>query len=226
MGAAVAVAIVTDLDSIPSAQFGDWCQTLSATAQDRAAAFRSVRRYRHFVAGRYLLAHLLAAELNYPPQTTASQISEDRDGRPCLTGCDIHCSISHSGSAVMAGFSKLAPIGVDIEQHRLRDFQRLVAEYFHPDEYRAFASVAPDQQPDWFYGMWTRKEAEIKARGEGLTLQRLSALSGSSAHLYAVETFSIPGYSACALHRHPLAASRFQACYRARTGEIGILSSE
>ncbi|MDO8861113.1 4'-phosphopantetheinyl transferase superfamily protein [Haliea sp. E1-2-M8] len=222
----MAVAVATDLESVPFARFSDWCKTLSDTAQNRAAAFRSVRRYRHFVAGRILLAQLLAAELNYPPQTVAAQLSEDPDGRPCLSGVNIHCSISHSGSAVMAGFSQIGPIGVDIEQHRLRDFQRLVAEYFHPDEYRAFALVEPDQQPDWFYGLWTRKEAEAKARGEGLTRQRLSSLSCYSTHLYTVETFSVLDYTACILHCHPLAASRFQACYRVQTGEMRILSSE
>src|SRR5690606_38490335 len=94
-------------------------------------------------------------------------------GRPRLTGSDTYCSISHSGSAVMAGFSQLAPIGVDIEQHRPRGFQRLVREYFHPDEYRAFEHLEAEQQSSWFYRLWTRKEAAIKASGEGLTLKSL-----------------------------------------------------
>ncbi|MEX0828258.1 MAG: 4'-phosphopantetheinyl transferase superfamily protein, partial [Haliea sp.] len=220
-----AVAIATDLDRVPSAQFDDWSQTLTASARNRAAAFRSVRRYRHFVAGRVLLAQLLATELNHSSQTLVAQISEHHDGRPRLSGCDVHCSISHSGSAVMAGFSKLAPIGVDIEQHRPRDFQRLVAEYFHADEYRAFSLLQPDQQSGWFYGMWTRKEAEVKAKGEGLTLQRLGSLSESSPRSHALEMCCIPDYTACALHCHPMAASPLQACYCAQTGEIRILSS-
>lgn len=173
MAVAAAVAIATDLDDVPEQQFDEWCRILPAVARRRAAAFGSFRRYRHFVAGRNLLAQLLATGLDRDFQSIITRLSDRSDGRPCLTGSKVYCSISHSGSAVMAGFSQLAPIGVDIEQHRPRDFQRLVREYFHPDEYRAFEDIEPEQQSAWFYRLWTRKEAAIKASGEGLTLKSL-----------------------------------------------------
>lgn len=218
-----AVAIATDLDRVPAPQVDEWCQSLSAPAQARAATFGSVRRYRQFVAGRYLLAQLLAAELELPPQAIIPQLSEHPDGRPRLRGSDIECSISHSGSAVMAGFSQLASLGVDIEQHRRRNFQRLVAAYFHPDEYRAFTLLQPDQQSDWFYRMWTRKEAGVKAKGEGLTLQSLSSPIDSSLHSLAVDIIGIPGYTACVLHHCPVIVPRFQASYLAKAGQICLL---
>jgi len=193
------VAVLATLDQASDAVVDSWFAALPAPAQARARAFCSRRRYRQFVAGRQLLATLLRQRLGIDPL-----IGEEPGGRPCVAGADLHCSIAHSGSGVMAGFSVLAPIGVDIEQQRSRDFERLVTTYFHPDEQRVFATLDSGARQQWFYRAWTRKEACAKASGQGLTLKTLAAPEPDADGRIAVSTAVFQGYATAVVHCSPV----------------------
>ena len=168
MNGNAAAAVLLAIDTVPDPVVDSWLAAMPAETQARAGTFRSRRRCRQFVIARHLLATLLREQLG-----SAVGIVAEADGRPRVTGA--HCSIAHSGGAVMAGFSLLAPIGVDIEQHRPRDVERLVMTYFHPREQETFATLESAQRQRWFYRAWTRKEACAKASGQGLTLKALAS---------------------------------------------------
>lgn len=199
MTAKASAVVLAALDQLPDGVVDSWFASLSAPAQARARAFRSHRRYRQFVAGRQLLATLLRQRLGIDPL-----ISEQPSGRPCVAGANVHCSIAHSGSAVMAGFSVLAAIGVDIEQQRSRDFERLVTTYFHPDEQQVFATLDSGARQQWFYRAWTRKEACAKASGQGLTLKTLAAPEPDAGGRTAVSTAVFQGYATAVVHCSPM----------------------
>ena len=62
-----------------------------------------------------------------------------------------------------------AEIGVDIERLRpLSDMDALAERVFSAAERAALAAVPPDRRVEAFFAGWTRKEAYIKARGEGI----------------------------------------------------------
>jgi 4'-phosphopantetheinyl transferase len=62
-------------------------------------------------------------------------------------------------------------VGVDVEVIRpVPEMADLVERYFSASERNAFASLAPGLQLKAFFSCWTRKEAFVKASGEGLAI--------------------------------------------------------
>jgi phosphopantetheine--protein transferase-like protein len=61
-------------------------------------------------------------------------------------------------------------VGVDVEQIRpLPDVHEIASRFFCPEEAAELISLPPDQRGQAFFLCWTRKEAYIKAIGDGLS---------------------------------------------------------
>ena len=78
---------------------------------------------------------------------------------------------THSKKFAMLAFNKNDEIGVDIEhinQNMIKD--DISKNYFSPYEISEYSKVEKSRQADAFFKIWTRKEAYIKARGEGLSI--------------------------------------------------------
>jgi 4'-phosphopantetheinyl transferase len=66
-------------------------------------------------------------------------------------------------------FSSGREIGIDVETVRLiRDADDIAARFFSPRENEAYLALDPPDRPLGFFNCWTRKEAFIKALGDGL----------------------------------------------------------
>lgn len=83
-------------------------------------------------------------------------------GRPRLARTPLEASISHSGEVVVVAVTRAGPVGVDIEQLGATDHTDLVSTVCTESE-QPKVSTSMD-----FYAYWTRKEAVLKATGEGL----------------------------------------------------------
>jgi 4'-phosphopantetheinyl transferase len=83
-------------------------------------------------------------------------------GRPRLPGTSLQASVSHSGDIVAVAMTSAGPVGVDVEAVRGIDFAAVTESVCTPRE-RNYVHTATD-----FYTFWTRKEAVLKATGEGL----------------------------------------------------------
>jgi 4'-phosphopantetheinyl transferase len=69
------------------------------------------------------------------------------------------------------GWTEGRQLGVDIELWRpLGDEAALVRRFFSPAENATYAALAPAARTQGFFECWTRKEAYIKAVGQGLAL--------------------------------------------------------
>lgn len=137
----------------------------------RAARFRfDVHRHR-FVAGRGLLRLLLGRLAGRPPE--ALRFGYGIKGKPFLTDppADFRFNLSNSANGVLIAVSRGRELGADLESLRpLSDADALVERFFAPGEREIYRRVPPEGRLSCFYTGWTRKEAYVKARGDGLSL--------------------------------------------------------
>ena len=83
---------------------------------------------------------------------------------------DLDFNLSHSKDLVVYAFARSVRIGIDVEWiHPLDDMKDLVAINFSAQEREAWATLDPAQRERAFFECWTRKEAFVKAIGEGLS---------------------------------------------------------
>ena len=149
-----------------------WNNLLSTEEQQRAARFRFPRDRSRYTLTRALLRTLLAGYLETDPASLSFCYSEH--GKPALTGAhegsDLQFNVSHSDGVALFGITRNRAIGVDVERVR-HDFEvvTIAQRFFSPAEQRSFNSVSPAQQHRAFFDCWTRKEAYVKALGEGLS---------------------------------------------------------
>ncbi len=94
----------------------------------------------------------------------AGALCHDGRGRPYFAGSDIKISISHSGGIWLCVLSEYET-GIDIERIKDRDYLKTARRFFTPQELRFVESNGADG----FFRLWTRKEAYVKYKGEGLS---------------------------------------------------------
>jgi 4'-phosphopantetheinyl transferase len=76
--------------------------------------------------------------------------------------------VSHSNKIALFGFTKNREIGVDVEYvKQLPDADKIAKRFFSSQENLIYQESP--KKPAAFYHCWTRKEAFIKAIGEGLS---------------------------------------------------------
>ena len=114
-------------------------------------------------------------------------------GRP---GADLGFNVSHSGELALIGLIRGAQIGVDIEAERdLTDQDALVRRYFSAAEIEDYFGLEPARRRAAFFNGWTRKEALVKALGQGLAFPLrafdVTLAPGEAAALLRVQ--QIPG---------------------------------
>ncbi len=166
---AASVFVLEDATTLPPLAFKECLKVLSDTEKQRITKMRSPKRRQQYAISRFLLMNIVAQELDI--QVTLDTSST---GQPFIMGWPAFCSITHSGKSIAVAFSTYGAIGIDIEKHQQRRFDKLVRHYFHKDEIDDFNSLSEDQQLPWFYRQWTIKEAMLKATGEGISFYSLS----------------------------------------------------
>lgn len=144
-------------------------QVLDAGERARADRFLRQADRRRFTVAHGVLRHILAAAVGRDP--AALTFGAAAQGKPFLLDEAVDFNISHSGTCVLVAVTVGAPVGVDVEAVRgLGDADALVARFYAPEEQRAFAACAAAERPGAFFTLWTRKEAYVKALGQGLSL--------------------------------------------------------
>jgi len=142
---------------------------LSTAEQERAAKFYFEKDRQAFVVGRGMLRVLLGRYLALEPDAVGFEYGEF--GKPALASAtELQFNVSHSQEKMLLGFCRGTAVGVDIEQIRAYEAMSDIARrYFSAVEYARFLTAPPEQMPEAFFNCWTRKEAYIKAIGEGLS---------------------------------------------------------
>ena len=118
-------------------------------------------------------------------------------GKPQLIDSYIHFSASHSAGLAVYALGR-CELGVDIERIRNIPDALTIAEAFFSSSERASLEALPvvDQQKA-FFRCWTRKEAFVKALGEGLShpLDQFSVSVSPFASIGVIKTKKGTGWS-------------------------------
>jgi len=160
------------LDQTPS-QRQRFFHNLAADEQSRAERFYFERDREHFIVARGVLRAILGGYLNRMPACLSFSYSSH--GKPALAGGSdgnaIRFSVSHSGGVALYAVTRGREVGIDIERIRSDLAVAEIAErFFSPREVATLRELPTEAQSQAFFCCWTRKEAYIKARGEGLSL--------------------------------------------------------
>jgi 4'-phosphopantetheinyl transferase len=154
--------------------------SLSQAERSRAACFRFDRERRRFIVARARLRELLAERLDVPPESI--EFVYAREGKPALAErfarSGWRFNLSHCGELALYAFSRAGEVGVDVEAvHAIAEADAIAARVFSRREHEAYRALAPTERPLAFFRCWTRKEAFVKALGDGLAvpLERLDA---------------------------------------------------
>ena len=135
----------------------------------RAGRYRDVMARERFELGASMVRRCVARALGIPARDVVVDRTCDRcgemHGRPKVAGSGLEISVSHSGDLVLVAVSDGSPIGVDVESIAARgrvDHTELAMRVCDPIERPHVGSLRD------FLVYWTRKEALLKASGEGL----------------------------------------------------------
>ncbi|MGH8499672.1 MAG: 4'-phosphopantetheinyl transferase family protein, partial [Methylococcales bacterium] len=80
-------------------------------------------------------------------------------------------NVSHSCERMAFAFGLDCMLGVDIEQTRnMRYLEAMVNRICSETEQATWRKIPKDRQLEYFFSMWVRKEAIIKAQGQGISL--------------------------------------------------------
>jgi 4'-phosphopantetheinyl transferase len=164
--------------------------------KELAKSLRYIRKAdrERYIAGKYFLRSLLSEIMSISAGEIEFNYTADK--KPFIIGVEFN--VSHSGNYVVTAIGK-ERVGIDIELVNLDfDFEPLLPNNFSNDE----AAFIKDKAAN-FYQLWTRKEALLKATGEGITnnLDKVPCLgqTGSQNNTdYSLTSFTVDdNYIAC-----------------------------
>jgi len=162
-----------------------WAVWLNASAEVNRAYRRMLSPDEIVRADRFVFEHLtrsyelsqgalrllLAHSLKCAPQDI--QFRFGARGKPMLQdGSQICFNMAHSSGLALYAYTVSCEIGIDVEELRdISDIEQVASHYFSKAEAAELLSISRElPRRDAFFRCWTRKEAYIKAIGEGLYL--------------------------------------------------------
>lgn len=179
-----------------------WCASLAAPGlqrlgallsmdeRDRAVRFRFDTDRHRFVARRGLLRAILGRYLGLDPGSLC--FTYGMNGKPDLHGLPLQFNASTSAGRAVYAVCLDRCVGIDLEQNRsMPDLEQIVRSFFFAAEREAFLALEPGLRRDAFFRCWTRKEALMKAHGDGVSVAlnrwEVSLLPGEPATLRHVD---------------------------------------
>lgn len=141
---------------------------LSKQELERASRFRFENLRRDYLLKHGVQRALLSRYLDVAP--TAIQFEYGRHGKPSVAASPEAISFNQSDSCQLAVFAlaRGMELGIDVECVRDgKNLEEISAQYFSPEEHRELSTMPQTQFGSAFFETWTRKEAYVKAVGDG-----------------------------------------------------------
>ena len=169
-------------------------RSLSQEERKRAERFYFAKDRLGFVVRRGLLRTILSYYLDIQPDRVKFRYGSH--GKPELAEMflrsTLRFNLSHSERLALYAVTRLRSVGVDVEYVRpIADAAEIVQRYFSPQEKAAFLGLPASLRLLGFFNCWTRKEAYLKALGDGLARPldafAVSLAPGETARLRSIE---------------------------------------
>jgi 4'-phosphopantetheinyl transferase len=183
---------------------------LSPDEQQRCGRYLRECDRAQFALSRGILRQLLARYCGIPGEAIVFHYSTR--GRPTLPASaasgQLQFSVSHTRGMAVYALTRERRIGIDVEQVRPVQAQDLVvSQHFAEEEVAAYSRLSGDARQRGFFNGWTRKEAFVKALGEGLS-HPLSAFAvtltpGEPARLLRIDSGFPEQWLLCDLTQEP-----------------------
>ena len=147
-------------------------RTLNDDERARADRFHFAQHRRRFVVARGFLRALLGRYLRTTPEDV--RFAYGPYGKPSLAEPDaangLRFNASHSHELAVYAFVQDREVGVDVEYVNTEFAGEDIAKHFFSAyEVQALLSLPESERAAAFFRCWTRKEAYIKAIGNGLS---------------------------------------------------------
>lgn len=160
-----------DLDELGAAPGRFW-GVLDAAELARAASYHFAQHRQRFVVARGALRHILGYYLGQAPAAVPLQVTSY--GKPYVvhdaTLPPLQFNLAHAQAIALLAITWQRRVGIDVEQVRdLPDGLSIAQHFFAAAEAQALHSLPAERQTQAFFDCWTRKEAFVKAVGEGLS---------------------------------------------------------
>lgn len=191
-------------------------RTLSASEIERAQGFHFDLHRDRFIAGRGCMRLLLSRYLATEPEKVV--FAQGPHGKPFLSGAftdsGLNFNLTRSENVGLFAVTRSGSIGIDLERIQpLADIELIVESCLSTRESVAFHKLDAEEKLVAFSKLWTRKEAWLKATGEGIgrflkevevsflpgelaQFFRLPASSQSQAHSILQDLELVPGFVA------------------------------
>jgi 4'-phosphopantetheinyl transferase len=173
-------------------------EMLSPSEQERSAKFHFERDRRSFVVRRSLLRAILGVYLKI--EAVQVPLVYEQWGKPKLAAREgtppLHFNFSHSRGLAVCAVSGFGVVGVDVEKLRpMPEMAEISATFCSPPENAQIKAAPAEMQVEAFFGVWTRKEAFLKANGQGLVGSLASVDCSAAPPDWTLQTFSpAPGF--------------------------------
>jgi 4'-phosphopantetheinyl transferase len=146
-------------------------RSLSPDERDRASRFRFEHLKTSFTLSRGVLRVLLECYLGMEAKRLL--FAYGPRGKPMLAFPEttLDFNLAHSGRIAAYAFAVGCRLGIDIEEIRpVADQEDIVRRFFSQEECEEWLCLDASERQDAFFRCWTRKEAFIKAMGDGLSM--------------------------------------------------------
>jgi 4'-phosphopantetheinyl transferase len=148
-------AVVTDAEEQTAARHA---------TEELALRWRAARGLMRLVASNYLGCQPVEVPIKPAPCIFCGE----PHGKPLIDGSSAHINVSHAGNTMLIGISS-QPVGVDVESEtRKTEPLALSGRFYSPAEAEWVSETGLAEARRRFLRLWVRKEAVLKATGEGL----------------------------------------------------------
>ncbi|KJH72734.1 4'-phosphopantetheinyl transferase family protein [Aliterella atlantica] len=156
----------------PAGSINQLAQTLSADEYARAERFYFERDKNRFIVARAALRAILGSYLSIAADKV--QFCYGHRGKPALAQTHAQSrlcfNLSHSEELAVCAITRDREVGVDVEFIRpITEAEQIAKRYFSARENASFQALPNSDKQAGFFYHWTRKEAYLKAEGEGLS---------------------------------------------------------